>query len=238
MRLAADEYQQFLAQLRELDASQWSAPTACPGWDVRAMVGHVLAMAEGSASTRENVRQLRLARQRTGDGEFIDALTALQVAKYADATPPELLSRFAEVAPKAARGRQRTPGIVRSVKMPVPQKVNGVAEDWQLGYLIDVVLTRDTWMHRIDIAAATGREPHLTADHDGVLVADVVAEWMQRHGRPCTLRLTGAAGGTWTQGEPDQLADAPALELDAVEFCRVLSGRGSGDGLLSVQVPF
>ena len=50
-------------------------------------------------------------------------------------------------------------------------------EKWRLGYLTDVILTRDTWMRRSDIAAATGRAMTLTAEHDGVLVADIAAEW-------------------------------------------------------------
>jgi hypothetical protein len=73
----------------------------------------------------------------------------------------------------------------------------------------------------------------LTAEHDGQLVADVVAEWALRHGRPYRLHLTGPAGGTWSTG-----SGGPDLELDAVEFCRVLSGRGAGSGLLAQQVPF
>jgi hypothetical protein len=73
----------------------------------------------------------------------------------------------------------------------------------------------------------------LTADHDGVLVADVAAEWAERHGQPCTLTLTGPAGGTWTWGDGGE-----SLGLDAVEFCRILSGRGAGDGLLTTRVPF
>ncbi len=73
----------------------------------------------------------------------------------------------------------------------------------------------------------------LTADHDGVIVADVVAEWATRHRQPFTLHLTGPAGGTWVSGE-----GGPLIETDAVEFCRVLSGRGHGDGLLATQVPF
>ena len=52
-------------------------------------------------------------------------------------------------------------------------------------------------MHRLDIARATGHAPVLTADHDGVIVADVVAEWARRHGRPYRLELTGPAGGVW-----------------------------------------
>jgi hypothetical protein len=88
-------------------------------------------------------------------------------------------------------------------------------------------------MHRIDISRAVGRPVHLTPDHDGALVADVATEWAGRHGNPCRLELTGPAGGTWSFG-----TGGPRLELDAVEFCRTLSGRGTGDGLLATEVPF
>ena len=80
---------------------------------------------------------------------------------------------------------------------------------------------------------ATGRDVDLTPQHDGRIVADVVAEWARRHGQPFTLTLTGPAGGTFQAGQ-----DGPELTLDAVEFCRILSGRASGDGLLSTAVPF
>jgi hypothetical protein len=88
-------------------------------------------------------------------------------------------------------------------------------------------------MHRVDITRATGREMVLTADHDGRLVADVVAEWARRHGQPFTLHLTGPAGGVFTQG-----TGGDELTLDAVEFCRTLSGRANGAGLLTQEVPF
>ena len=68
--------------------------------------------------------------------------------------------------------------------MPEKETVNGVEETWTFGYMFETILTRDTWMHRIDTAKATGRPLVLTADHDGVLVADVVAEWAARHGAP------------------------------------------------------
>ena len=55
--------------------------------------------------------------------------------------------------------------------------IAGRTERWTFGYLFDVVLTRDTFMHRMDICRAVGREPELTPEHDGALVADVVAEW-------------------------------------------------------------
>jgi len=119
-------------------------------------------------------------------------------------------------------------------KMPGPQPVgDGTEEAWTIGYLLDVILTRDTWMHRMDLAAATRQAPELTREHDGILVDDVAREWGARHAQPCTLVLTGPAGGSWVFG-----AAGPALELDAIEFCRLLSGRGSPDGLLQTAVPF
>src|SRR5204862_6719261 len=109
----------------------------------------------------------------------------------------------------------------------------GTVETWKAGYLYDIVLTRDTWMHRSDLAAATGKPMQLTAEHDGRIVADVVAEWARRHGQPFTLRLTGPAGGDFEQGTSGE-----EITIDAVEFCRILSKRGTGEGLLATDVPF
>jgi uncharacterized protein (TIGR03083 family) len=57
MRLAATEYRRYLDQLRSLGDDDWSRPTDCPDWDVRAMATHNLGMAEMAASVREMVRQ-------------------------------------------------------------------------------------------------------------------------------------------------------------------------------------
>ena len=231
MRLAATEYQRFAGLLRLLGPGDWATRTECPGWDVRAMAAHALGMVEMAASIRETNRQLNLARSH--GGVFIDALTALQVNERAGMTPAQITARFAAQSPRAARARRRTPGFIRRRTMPVLQQVGGREEAWTIGYLIDVILTRDPWMHRADIARATGTDLVLTAEHDGVLVADVAAEWAARHGQPYTLHLTGPAGGTWSRG-----GGGPLIETDAIEFCRVLSGRGHADGLLAVQVPF
>ncbi len=237
MRLAAHEYERFVAQLRDLSPDDWSRPTACPAWDVHAMACHVLGMAEFAASVPEQLRQMRAAHK--AGGLVIDALTALQVDKHITRSPAELVTRLAEVAPRAAAGRRRTPALVRRIPLadqPV-EETGTQTEKWRIGYLTDVILTRDTWMHRSDIAAATGRAMTLTAEHDGVLVADVAAEWAERHGQPCTITLTGPAGATWTFNG-SSAGDPAAHELDAVEFCRSLAGRGSGPGLLTARVPF
>ena len=238
MRLAANEYDRFFDQLRDLSPDDWSRPTACPAWDVHAMACHVVGMAEFAASVPEQLRQMRAARK--AGGLFIDALTTLQVEKHRADLPAALVARLAEVAPRAAAGRRRTPAPVRRIALadqPVDE-TGSLTEKWTLGYLTDVILTRDTWMHRSDIAVATGKAMTVTPEHDGVLVADVVREWAARHGEACTITLTGPAGGTWTFDGVGDSGTPAAYQLDAVEFCRVLSGRGSGTGLLATRVPF
>ena len=229
-RLAATEYRRFEELLRSLGPDDWGRPTDCPAWDVRALAGHVLGMAEMAASVRATVAQ-NAAASRAGGG--IDALTAVQVRRTAALSADALVERFAAVAPRAVRGRRRLSAVIGRFTLPEDQDVGGQVERWRFGFLFDVVLTRDTWMHRVDNARATGRQLHLTPEHDGVLVADVVAEWAARHGRSYRLVLTGPAGGSWSAG-----TDGEEIELDAVEFCRLLSGRGDGAGLLGQQVPF
>lgn len=233
MRLAATEYDRCVAQLRALRPEEWKRPTNCPAWDVHALACHVLGMAEMAASPLEQARQTRAAKKQ--GGLFIDALTALQVAKHVDRPPAEVIERLTAVGPRAAKGRRRTPAPLRAVRLgdqPIDD-TGAQTETWTLGYLVDIILTRDPWMHRSDIALAIGREMTLTPEHDGVLVADAAAEWAGRHGRPCTLTLSGPAGGRWAWG-----TGGPVVNLDAVEFCRILSGRGAGEGLLAARVPF
>jgi hypothetical protein len=74
---------------------------------------------------------------------------------------------------------------------------------------------------------------HRRRQPDRHIVADVVAEWAERHGRPYRLILDGPAGGTFQYGNAGE-----AHELDAVEFCRIVSGRAPGTGLLSTGVAF
>ncbi len=236
--LAPEAYDKLLRDLRMLDETEWKAQTQCPGWDVRDMAGHVVGMAAMAASLRETLRQDRLAR-RAGGPSYIDALTDLQVREQAGLDVATLLDRFEEIGPRAARWRARMPGLMRRVPLQTPQAVGDQLERWSTGYLVEVILTRDTWMHRMDIARATGRRTELTPHHDGRIVADVVDEWADRHQQPYRLELTGPAGGEYGSGEA---ADVPPLVMDAVDFCRVLSGRAADTPvqhvLLGTAVPF
>ena len=66
MRLAATEYGRFASLLRTLAPGDWARPTDCPAWDVRAMAGHVLGMAQMVAA----VRSLRRAERGGGPGRW------------------------------------------------------------------------------------------------------------------------------------------------------------------------
>ena len=229
--LAAAENDRFVALVEALDPAQWTEPTDCSDWDVRALVSHVVGAMEANASIPEFVHQLRAGKKAAGDRPDIDGITEIQVRERAGLGPRQLTQRLAVIAPRAARARKRVPALVRGCTMKVD--VAGVMEPWRLGYLFDVIFTRDTWMHRVDIARATRRPLDLDAGHDGRLVADVVAEWARRHGRPFTLHLEGPAGGSFTTDETGE-----TITIDAVEFCRTVSGRAPGTGLLTQEVPF
>jgi len=236
MHRQACELERTLALLRSLDDAAWFSATDCPAWDVRAMYQHVLGACEAGASMRENMHQLIRARayRKKNGGPLEAALSAVQVRDRRDLSHPQVLERLAAVAPRTVRGRTRTPAFLRT---HAKLKVDGpVRETWRLGYLIDTIYMRDLWMHRVDAARAVNRPLELSSDHDGRIVADIVAEWARRHDRPFVLELGGPAGGTYVR--PQDGFEAERLSLDAVEFCRTLAGRAPATGLLETVVPF
>lgn len=226
MRLAVTEYQRVIEVVDALQSEEWSRPTDRRAWNVRQLVAHITGMANLFSTPLELARQMRGARAREGPGQQgVDALTAFEVEKCQHLGPEELRAELRRVGPRGAKGRRRVPGFVRRRRLPGSEAVKGVPETWSVGYLTDVILTRDPWMHRIDLVRATGRALVLTADHDGLIVADVVAEWAHRHGQPYRLELTGPAGGSWSSG-----TGGDEIVMDAAEFCRVVSGRPGPDG--------
>lgn len=231
-------YERLLDLLEQLEADDWSARTECPAWDVADMVGHLIGAARANASIREQVRQQAWAirHKREFDGNDLDAMNALQVRDHANLTPAERVDTLRRLSEKAVRGRMRVPRPLRRIRIPIApagSTAPGMPTSLSLGHLMEVIYTRDAWLHRVDIARATGRPLDVDRAVDGRIVEDAVAAWAGRHGQPFQLTLTGPAGGQFRQGE-----GGPHLELDAVEFCRTLSGRAPGEGLLATRVLF
>jgi uncharacterized protein (TIGR03083 family) len=217
---------------RALGSDDWTQSTVNTGWDVRAVMLHLLGAAEANASFRENAHQMRTGKRlfkEIGGHHWVDGVNEIQIRERAALTNDEILDRYAAVAPRAVRARSRIPKLVRSLPVVVFPEPLGRKS---LGYLLDMVYTRDTWMHRVDIARATGQPLELTAGHDGRIVADIVAEWAHLYDHAFELELEGPAGGTYTAG-----AGGERLRIDAVEFVCILSGRGSGTGLLALELP-
>jgi uncharacterized protein (TIGR03083 family) len=224
--LAAEEYAALLATARTLEPGAWSAPTDCAGWTVRDIVAHVTGAAEEAARLpvllRHYVRALTHERQR----EVIDSVNDQQLADRAGDPPAQLIEELERLAPLAVRGRQRVPALLRRVRMPAAA---GALPGDTLGYLLDVIYTRDLWMHRVDITRATGTTMSETAGEPmvvGQVVRDLSRAWT---GEPFMLTLTGRVTGTWAiGGGPDPSAASgsrPEVSVDCVCLCRRLSGR-------------
>lgn len=226
--LLRTEYARFLALLRSLDDADWNRPTDCTRWDVRTVAAHVVTWAETMTIPQllsVQWRGRKLARDVEG-GE-LDAMNELLVRESANATGPYLVARLQRVVPRSVAARASVPAPMR--KFPVELSDATVS----LGFVNDHIYTRDTWIHRVDISRATAKQMRLTADHDGRIVEDIVADWAGRHGQPYHLVLDGPAGGDFSAGSGGE-----EHRLDAVAFCRLVSGRGTAPGLLTTRVPF
>lgn len=237
-RLGGETYDRLLQVLEQLDEPDWEAPTECAPWTVADIVRHIVGAAKGHASVRETVRQLRHGRKHAAEfgGSDLDATNDLQVRDHAALSPVELVDEVRALGSVAVRKRMKQPSLIRRINVPNSpggSTAPGMPPSIRLGHLFDVILTRDIWLHRIDIARAAGIE--LQPDEvDRRIIEDVVAEWADRHGQPFELVLTGPAGGHFVAGD-----DGPHLELDAVEFARVLSGRApEPHELLATKVLF
>lgn len=229
--LAEREFTRFADLVASLSDEDWSQPTDCTGWDVRAMALHVLGSADAQASVREFLHQLRRGlplNKEIDSHHWVDGLNELQIRERSALSNDQLVARLATAGPRAVRGRWRTPPPMRYLPLPFGPPIGWAP----LRYLLDVGFTRDVWAHRVDICAALGRPMEATADHDGRLAADIVGEWAQLHGEPFELVLEGPAGGKFAQG-----VGGERVEIDAFDFVRTLSGRLPGTGVLRHPLP-
>lgn len=234
--MATVELERFLACAEALAPADWEQPTACPLWNVRQMVAHVTGAAAGYALWSQFKRQYSPFVQRPyrqAGFSLLDALNQIQVDDRSMATPANLLAELREVAPRAIATRKRLPALVRAVRLPLP--VLGVVP---LGYMTDLIYTRDMWMHRLDICRATGREMAHTPQHDGRITALVVRDLARKltpklTGQAVLYELTGIAGGRFCLG--GNAHPAACITMDVLDFHLLASDRLSAQEL-SAQV--
>jgi uncharacterized protein (TIGR03083 family) len=229
--LAEEEFRRFAELMGSLSEAEWALPTDCTEWDVRKMALHVLGSGDAQASVRQFVHQFRRGmplNKEIDSHHWVDGMNELQIRERSHLSNAEVVAQLTAIGPKAVKGRWRTPPPMRYLPVPFGPPVGWAP----LKYLLDVGFTRDVWAHRIDICVAIGRQMQVTPDHDGRLVADIVAEWAEIHGEPFELVLEGPVGGKFSQG-----VDGERVEIDALDFIRVLSGRLPGTGVLSNPLP-
>ena len=224
--MAAVELERFLTLVESLSPADWDKPTACPLWNVRQIVAHVTGSAASYARwsqfKRQHSRKVQRPYRQAGFS-LLDAINQIQVDGRTNATPAELLAELREVGPRAIATRKRLPAVLCAVRLPLP--LLGVVP---LGYLTDLIYTRDMWMHRLDICRATGKEMVQTAEHDGRIVALVIRDLARKltpklEGNSIVYELAGVSGGSWRIGRSSQ--PVATLLMDALDFNLLASGR-------------
>ncbi len=122
-----------------------------------------------------------------------------------------MLARIDGTVERALRGRARTPWLLRHLVRP---KLDVMGRT-PMAFVLDTIYTRDTFIHRIDVCRATGRDV-LADEVEARIVEDMTEEWLARHGLPVTLVVDGVTYG----------AGGERIETTAVDFARATSGRG------------
>ena len=128
-----------------LPAPAWQRPTDCPEWDVRQLVSHIVGIGGLRVEPARDVRQARAARRTRRPCRT--ASTRCRSASGPSGLRPSSWPSCAPSRRARCTAAGSSPEPLRRVPMPV---VGGRSLDW----LMSVVLTRDAWMHRIDLARA------------------------------------------------------------------------------------
>lgn len=225
--VATAELAASIALLADLDDHDWTRPTDCAGWTVHDLTAHLVGQYQGLAKLGVFLRRHRRAHRRYPVLSRLDADNRQHIDDLGGYSGRELVAMLAATGPKAIRARRRLPGLLRRLHVGRMYPEEPLSDD-RLSYVLDVLGLRDPWMHRVDLARATGR-PLVLGAHDRVVVAQVIAELGRAwEGPPVLLELTGPAGGRWTLG---QGAPVATVRADAVDYLRVLSGRNDPPAL-------
>jgi len=220
--LASSELERFLALVESLESDEWEKPTVCPLWNVRQMLAHVTGAAAAFAHWSQFKRQFLPRGQRPyreAGFTMLDALNQIQVDDRATASSAQLIRELREAGPRAIGVRNRLPWLLRALRLPIPMTpFTGLIP---LGYLTDLIFTRDMWMHRLDICRATGHEMTQTREHDGRITALVVRDLARiltpkLAGQAVAYELTGIAGGGFCLGE--NARPRASITMDVLDF--------------------
>jgi uncharacterized protein (TIGR03083 family) len=268
--MARVELERFIALLETLSADDWLKPTYCTLWNVRQMVSHQAGAYAGYAGAAEFKRQWNPPPKPKSGQMVIDAVNDLQVADRAQATPAELIAELRQVGPKAIANRQSIPAairglrfhwasfnyawrpfdMVRALRWPYGPTFVSFSHSEQalqglirLDYVTDLLYTRDTWMHRMDICLATGREMVLTDEHDGRMMALVMRDLAEQlkdvlKEKSVAYDIPGPGGGCWQIGPastPDAIIHMDLLYFNVLASARITPDQARAQSLVSIS---
>ena len=231
--IAEEEFRRFAALTASLTADEWALPTDCTAWDVRKVVAARARLGRRAGvvpAVRASARARRAA-------EPADRLAPLgrRHERAADprASPTSPTTRswrsLQAVGPKAVAGRWRTPAPMRHLPIPFGPPIGWVG----LWYLLDVGLhARRVGPPHRPRAPRPGTGWTSPPTTTAVSSPTSSASGRTIHGQPFELVLEGPAGGKFSQGTGGE-----RVEIDAIEFVQVLSGRRPGTGVLANPLP-
>lgn len=243
----AAEITAWLELTRSLDADEWHRPTVCSEWDVADIVGHMVGQTDDVLRPWSFVRRELQARRRYPGADRWDAHMMVQADEYRGTAPEPLIALFQQRWAKASRRILKLPKPLRAMRMTIEDIPDPEFRRVNLGYVHDVLLPRDLWMHRDDICQALDR-PFDAGPYATELIAQVMLDleltgyWS---GPAVELELTGQGGGRYRLGTGDPVG---AAQVDAVAYMRTVSGRDDNpvvtgdpaavDAVAATRMPF
>lgn len=214
------EIQTWHDLLASIEGTEWQRRTVCDEWDVADIAGHLIGQAEDVITPWSFPRRFRKGKRVYPGIPRFDAHMMVQADEHRGTPPDELRALFDPRWAKATRKISRTPELLRRITMQ--------ADDFPrmaLGYVHDILLARDLWMHRDDVCQALGRSfdagPY-AEEIVGQVMYDVVDGPFWGDRPTVVLELTGPGGGTYRLGRDEPVGRAA---VDAVGYMRTLSGR-------------
>ncbi|HZS94850.1 MAG TPA: maleylpyruvate isomerase family mycothiol-dependent enzyme [Chloroflexota bacterium] len=249
--LARTELERLLDLLTSLEPADWERETYCTRWNVRQVVSHLagataihadraVLLERATAWTQKRADEPGQSmagymaellgmtperRQSYREAGFnpLDTVTQFEVDEHASSTPLDLIAELRIAGPPAFANRRTMPEPMRSLRLPI-----GIGVIVPVQAFVDVILPRDMWMHRMEIAIATGRPIVRAAEHEGRLTALVMRDLARQltpalGETPIIYRLTGPDGGNFRFG-PDATPFS-TLTMDTVDFHLLASGR-------------
>jgi uncharacterized protein (TIGR03083 family) len=220
--LLSTEFGRFVALAKTLKGDDWRKPTACTAWNVRDMLAHQAGSYASGTGYKEMIHQY-MSRPKAGQLPE-DATNETQLFDRKGKSPAELIAELESTGPVAVQKWAYQFRLVKFVTIP-----HRTAGTLNVGHLMKVIHSRDTWMHRLDICRAVGCNFEQTVEHDGRIAALVMLDvarclHKQMDNRSLVFDLAGTAGGRWKIGNADPSA---TINMDVLEFNIFASGRST-----------